>query len=237
MRYVVFSIGQFFSSDISVLKANLTEFYAKYGRSDITGDDIWKFLASAQDESGKTHLHDLRMGGDLFNFWKQKIQVQFPINVADLPEECEIFNEFKSAWISMCKIKPETMARVNDFITYLNEHPDTTFVLISHTNHAHFESVQEQIQTYFGDRFPYDKIKFITSMTSKQETHSNTLHYAFKHRIILLESGDEVISCLNTIPDGALPEYVGLSKELSSNFDLAEFESCISTMNPYFKMV
>ncbi|MDF1757051.1 MAG: hypothetical protein P1U74_01960 [Legionellaceae bacterium] len=231
MRYVVFSIGQFFSSDISTLKTNLTEFYAKYGHSNITGDDIWKFLASVKDESGKTHLHDLRMGGDLFDFWKETIQVQFPINTAGLPEEHELLNEFKVAWNSMCKIKPETVVRVNDFISYLNEHPDTTFVLISHTNHAHFENIQEQIQTHFGDIFPHDQIKFITSMTSQQETHPNTLRYAFENQIILLESGDEVISCLNTIPDDTLSEYVDSSKELSSNFDLTEFESCISTTN------
>lgn len=229
MRYVVFSIGQFFSSDISTLKTNLTKFYTKYGHSNITGDDIWTFLLSDKDGSGKTHLHDLRIGGDLFDFWEKTIQVQFPINVAGLPAERELFNEFKAAWNSMCEIRPETVSRVKDFISYLNECPDTTFVLISHTSHAHFESIQEQIQTYFGDSFPHNQIKFITSMTSKQETHPNTLCYAFKNQIIRCESGDEVISCLNTISDGTLPEYVDSYKELSSNFDLDEFKNCIST--------
>jgi hypothetical protein len=222
MQYVVFSIGQFCSSDLDVLKSNLSNFYRERG-SEVTGNMIWDFITKV-DASGKAPIYHLRMGMSLYEFWASKILVQFPLDLN--PEiQNETFEEFQMAWLSMCEIKPVVTARIREFIDYLNENPDTRFILVSHTNHAHFEYIKSQLQKEF-EPFPEEQFLYVTSMDSQCEDRPSTLRYAFKNCIDLQEE-DEVISCLNAVTTETVPEYVRAYYPMSAEFSFDAFKAAV----------
>ena len=225
MRYVVFSMGQFFASDLGALKEQITEFFKEHNLESVSGDDFWRYLTTYRDAADKSPLYYLRMGMPLFDFWKTKVQKEFPIEYSSAEQELEIFNKFQSAWLSMSQISEATTLRVRDFLSYLQEHEDTVSILVSHTNHAHFAYLNQQIDEKFAPGFPYDRFRFITSMDSQQEEHTATLAHAFTIGNIVLEDDDQVVSCLRTITEDNLPQYINESHELPQGFDIDDFRS------------
>lgn len=228
VRYVVFSMGQFFASDVSILKERISDFFAENGLSN-SGNDFWGYITTYKDAADKTPLYYLRMGMPLCDFWTTKVQKEFPMESESADAELEAFNKFQSAWLSMSHISATTLARIQDFLDYLSESEDTVFILVSHTNHAHFAYINQQLDQHFPLGFPHDKFRFITSMDSQQEEHTATLAHAFTSGSISLEDDDEVISCLRTITDNNLPKYVKKSHELPQNFDIDDFQSIVAS--------
>lgn len=193
MIYAVFSIGQFVSSNLDLLKNGFTEWF-KANSVEKTGDDVWNWL------SASGHLKSLRVGNMTVSQLVDSFNKEFKLSMS--------FTDFSKIFNSMCKIDDEGLKRIKSFKEYLDKHDDLQFVLVSHTNYSHLNYVLSQIGPIFGkDNLAVmqkeeawsnkAKVLLAPSMSSKCEQHPDTLKYAFTELKVGKE--DNVISFLNTI--------------------------------------
>lgn len=199
MIVAVFSLGQFISSKLDLLKSGFQDWFKTLKKEDATGEIVWKWMAD--------NLAPLRVGEITLKQFCDKFNEHFQVNMT--------FSEFSKIFNSMCTLDKASLERVAKFKGLLDEQDeDIKFVLVSHTNYSHLYYILSQLQNLIpetavisDDKWSEsEKILFAPSMSSKCTEHPDTLKYALKK----LEIGEEdhVVSFLNTIKAYDHPHFL-----------------------------
>ncbi|KTD68275.1 MULTISPECIES: hypothetical protein [Legionella] len=220
MIIAVFSLGQFVSSKLDVLKTGFQEWFASQKKDDkeaaVSGEDVWKWMAA--------NLAPLRIGAITLKQFCDQFNAHFKVNMS--------FSDFGKIFNSMCTLDKTSLERVAKFKEFLDKHDDVKFVLVSHTNYPHLHYILSQLQKSIpggeaaiisDEKWSADeRILFAPSMTSKCTEHPDTLKYALKK--LKVGEDDLVISFLNTIKEFAHPDfkYVDPGKELEKVVETVE---------------
>lgn len=193
MIIAVFSLGQFVSSNLEVLKKGFEDELAGWGKT-TTGDEVWQWMLP--------NLAPLRLGGELDAF-RVAFNRHFDV---DLP-----FEQFEHIFKSMSTIHETKLNEIASFEDYLQAQENLKVILVSHTNHTHLNYILEQIKTTvpearLGVVYPScslsesQRLLFAPSMFSQCVEHRDTLLFSLKQ--LNLDPQDlHVVSFLNTIPN------------------------------------
>lgn len=210
---VVFSLGQLISSNLEILKASFTEFFKAMGKNN-TGEEVWDYWDTS------SILGDLRTDkrtiGDVHTDFQQHFDVKISLE--------DFLQKFKS----MSKVDKSVSKRIEELYNYLQEDDDTLFLVISHTNWAHFEYIMEQLKSIIpvpsnkNEILPNNKdlksrIVFAPSMLSKKQDHTDTFNWACE-QLKLQENSDSIVSFLNTIQS---------NKSVGKNFNHFEYKKLL----------
>ncbi|HHT0591812.1 TPA: hypothetical protein ACTXXA_000766 [Legionella anisa] len=206
MIVVVFSLGQFISSKLDVLKSGFQEWFKTQKKEDVTGEMVWKWMAD--------NLAPLRIGGITLKQFCDKFNEHFQVNMT--------FTEFSKIFNSMCNLDKASLERVEKFKGFLDAHDGVKFVLVSHTNYSHLYYILSQLPKLIpetavinDDKWSEsENILFAPSMSSKCTEHPDTLKYALEK--LKIDKDDHVISFLSTIKAYDHPHfsYVDPGKDL-----------------------
>ncbi|KTD74612.1 hypothetical protein [Legionella waltersii] len=193
MIYAVFSLGQFVSSNLDVLKKEFSDWFKK-SSVEKTGDDVWNWLQS----SG--HLKSLRLGKMTVSQLCESFNKEFKLTMS--------FTDFSNMFNSMCKVDSEALKRIKGFKDFLDQHENIQLILVSHTNYSHLHYILSQVGPTLGkDGFSViqkeeawnskAKIVFAPSMSSQCEQHPDTLKFALGE--LKASKDDTLISFLNSV--------------------------------------
>ncbi|STX52032.1 Uncharacterised protein [Legionella busanensis] len=212
----VFSLGQFVSSKLDVLKLGFENWF-KTQHKEVLGEDVWQWMAN--------NLAPLRLGNITVKQFCDQFNQYFDVNIS--------FTEFNKIFNSMCELDKSSLERVTKFKNFLNSHDDVQFVLVSHTNYSHLNYILSQLQAILPvqqsliisdeqEWLENEKILFAPSMSSKCTEHSDTLKYAVNK--LKLEEKDLVVSFLNTIKKSEHPNftYIDPGKDLEKVMEIIE---------------
>jgi hypothetical protein len=216
MIIAVFSMGQFISSKLDVLKSGFQDWLTSQ-KKEVTGETVWQWMAA--------HLAPLRVGEMTLAQFCEQFNKHFEVNMP--------FSEFSRVFTSMCVLDKASLERVSQFKAFLKDHEGVQFVLVSHTNYAHLHFILSQLKEtlpegeslVINDESEWLKsgqILFAPSMSSKCTEHPDTLKYAASK--LELSSDDLVVSFLNTIKkfDHTQFSYVDPGKDLEKVKDTLE---------------
>ena len=192
MIIVVFSLGQFISSDLNKLKSGFESWFAEQGKG-VTGDAVWAWM---QPKLPKLRLAEISLE-DVCNDFNKDFDVEI------------VFEKFQEIFNSMSIIDAASLDRIAAFNCYLLSREDMRFVLVSHTNFSHFKCILDQLNVVLPpgvkrvinagtSEVPKDRILLAPSMYSQCEDHPGTLLYALNR--LKIDNGDHVVSFLKTIP-------------------------------------
>lgn len=205
----VFSIGQFISSDVNLLKQGFTDYFREK-KINLDGEAIWNWMVNK-------NLDPLRVADITLEQFCQRMNEHFEINVS--------FEDFEKNFKSMAVVKDGTKEQISAFTHLLNENKDFQFLLVSHTNHCHLNFIIEQIANYLPKHAvmvdshpcPADaQIIFVPSMSSKSPQHPGTLKYALER--LKPSPVVPVISFLNTIKQWDHPNFQYVDAGPSLNY-------------------
>ncbi|CAM3127813.1 Uncharacterised protein [Legionella steigerwaltii] len=228
MIIAVFSLGQFVSSKLEVLKAGFQDWFAAErktekkevsaeGEKTVTGEDVWKWMAA--------NLAPLRVGKMTLKQFCDQFNEHFKVNMT--------FSEFSKIFNSMCTLDQASLERVAKFKEFLDKHEHVKIVLVSHTNYPHLHYILSQLKksipggeaAIISDETQWSEdetILFAPSMSSKCTEHPDTLKYALKK--LKTTEDDLVVSFLNTIQKFEHPgfSYVDPGKDLEKVMETVE---------------
>ncbi|MCE0723742.1 MULTISPECIES: hypothetical protein [Legionella] len=214
MIIAVFSLGQFISSKLDLLKLGFQEWFKTQKKEDVSGEIVWKWMAD--------NLAPLRVGEITLKQFCDKFNEHFQVNMT--------FTEFSKIFNSMCTLDKASLDRVAKFKGFLEEHDGVKFVLVSHTNYSHLYYILSQLPKLIpetavisDDKWSEsEQILFAPSMSSKCTEHPDTLKYALKK--LKIDKEDHVISFLNTIKAYDHPHfsYVDPGKDLEKVAETVE---------------
>ncbi|MGQ3888883.1 hypothetical protein ACQUW5_07600 [Legionella sp. CNM-1927-20] len=216
MIIAVFSLGQFVSSKLDILKLGFQNWFAAQ-KKEVSGEVVWQWMVN--------NLTPLRLGNITVKQFCEQFNKYFQV---DMP-----FTEFNKIFNSMCELDKSSLARITKFKKFLDKHEEVQFVLVSHTNFSHLNYVLSQLENIIPDHqsliisdemlwLKNGKILFAPSMSSKCVEHSDTLKYAVDK--LKLEDNDLIVSFLNTIKKFDHPHfsYIEPGKDLEKVMEAVE---------------
>ncbi|WP_131781273.1 hypothetical protein [Legionella gresilensis] len=216
MIIAVFSLGQFVSSKLDILKLGFENWF-KAQHKEVSGEAVWQWMAN--------NLTPLRLGNITVKQFCDQFNQYFQVEIS--------FTEFNKIFNSMCELDKSSLERITKFKNFLDSHNDVQFVLVSHTNYSHLNYILSQLQNILPENQSLiindethwlvdGKILFAPSMSSKCTEHSDTLKYAVDK--LKLEEKDSIISFLNTIKKFEHPNfnYIDPGKDLEKVMEVIE---------------
>ncbi|WP_419418997.1 hypothetical protein ACNVED_10635 [Legionella sp. D16C41] len=216
MIIAVFSLGQFVSSKLDVLKLGFQNWFAGQ-KKEVSGEDVWQWMAS--------NLTPLRLGDITVKQFCDQFNKHFQVEMS--------FIEFNKIFNSMCELDTNSLERITKFKQFLDTHENVQFLLVSHTNFSHLNYILSQLQNimpesqslFISDEVEWlkdGKILFAPSMTSKCTDHIDTFKYAANK--LNLNDNDSIVSFLNTIKKFDHPNfsYVDPGKDLEKVLETIE---------------
>ncbi|MBL7478450.1 hypothetical protein [Legionella bononiensis] len=193
MITVIFSLGQFISSDLKKLKDSFQTSLAQEHK-EVDGETVWNWITP--------YLPRLRLAKISLEELCQEFNTHFSSSLT--------FAEFKKNFNSMSQVDANSLHRIEQFRDYLSEHPDVRFLIVSHTNTSHFDFIMDQLEPVLpncrsgviNNQSTADldsQMLFATSMYSQCEKHPDTLQRAITQLEIDLDQ--PIISFLNTVQE------------------------------------
>ncbi|KTD46251.1 hypothetical protein [Legionella quateirensis] len=191
MITVIFSLGQFISSDVKKLKDSFQTSLAQENK-EVDGETVWNWIIP--------YLPRLRLDQIPLEQLCEEFNTHFSSSLT--------FADFKKNFNSMSQVDANSLHRIEQFRDYLSERSDIRFLIVSHTNTSQFDFIMDQLEQVLpacrsgviNNQSTSDldsQMLFATSMYSQCEKHPDTLKRAITQLEIDLEK--PIISFLNTI--------------------------------------